>query len=228
MSDFITPQPKRQGLAIGSLVCGILSFVCFGPFAGIPAIVMGHKAYRSARQAPDQYAGQGLAVAGLVLGYLNSLLFAIALLAILAGMLLPALAQAKSKAQSISCMNNMKQIGLGFRIWATDHQDRFPFNVSTNAVGGGKAGDVLDEPVRIFQMLSNELANPKVLVCPADRSKHPAATFGALDPSSISYDLDTSPEVSPAAPQEVLARCPIHGHELHCDGSVQQTRWRPR
>ena len=76
-------------------------------------------------------------MAGLVLGYLNSLLVAIAMLAVLAGMLLPALAKAKSKAQSVVCLNNMKQIGLGFRIWATDHQDRFPFNVSTNAAAGG-------------------------------------------------------------------------------------------
>ncbi len=45
---------------------------------------------------------------------------------ILGGMLLPALSRAKQKAQRISSLNNLKQIGLAARIWAGDNQDRFP------------------------------------------------------------------------------------------------------
>jgi hypothetical protein len=61
-------QQRTSGLAIGALACGIgQAFV--GPPAAIAAIVLGHNARRRIRQTGEQ--GDGLAVAGLVLGYLG-------------------------------------------------------------------------------------------------------------------------------------------------------------
>jgi len=73
---------------------------------------------------------------------LIELLVVIAIIAILAGMLLPALAKAKAKAQKIKCTSNLKNIGLGFRIFATDNGDLYPMAVPDAQGGSASAADL--------------------------------------------------------------------------------------
>src|ERR671919_743704 len=70
---------------------------------------------------------------------LIELLVVIAIIAILAGLLLPALAKAKARAQRIQCVSNLKQVGLGFRMFANDHNEHFPWQ-ETMVNGGVKDG----------------------------------------------------------------------------------------
>jgi type II secretory pathway pseudopilin PulG len=115
---------------------------------------------------------------------LVALLVIIALLAILAAMLLPALASAKRKAQRINCINNLKQTGLAFRVWEGDG-NWFPMGVSTNR-GGTREFDSGADTFRHFQVMSNELSTPKILVCPAD-TRVAAANFVHLNNQNVSY-----------------------------------------
>jgi len=103
------------------------------------------------------------------------------------------MAKAKAKAQRIACVNNLKQIGIATRIYATDNQDRFPWQVPAIETGpdgeeimtGGTAEYIAvskaAEYWKHFQALSNELSNPKVVRCPRDRNRNQANSFGETE-----------------------------------------------
>jgi prepilin-type processing-associated H-X9-DG protein len=117
-------EVKTSGMAITSLVLGILGLLTCGVILGIIALV---KINRSG----GRLSGNGLAIAGICVSALFVLM-----VPIYAAMLLPALARAKAKAQSINCVNNVKQLSLGVMMYATDHGDVFPLtNRWCDAIG---------------------------------------------------------------------------------------------
>ncbi len=67
-------QKREQGLAIASLVCGVLSFLCCSVLTGIPAIVLGIMAMMKEKSDPARYGGKGMAIAGIVLGSVSILI----------------------------------------------------------------------------------------------------------------------------------------------------------
>lgn len=64
---------------------------------------------------------------------LLELLVVIALIAVLAALLLPALSKAKGRAQGITSLSNTRQLGLAVVFYANDHEDRMPYNLGGNA-----------------------------------------------------------------------------------------------
>ncbi len=113
----------------------------------------------------------------------------IAIIAILAGMLLPALSRAKTKAQRISCVNNQKQLGLAMRLWADNNEGKFPWNVD-QAQGGGKPNGTDNAKVNLqLSIVSNELSSTKILLCPSDVRRAWATNFATIELTNVSYAL---------------------------------------
>jgi prepilin-type N-terminal cleavage/methylation domain-containing protein/prepilin-type processing-associated H-X9-DG protein len=134
---------------------------------------------------------------------LVELMIVIAVLAVLIALLLPALARPRFRVKRINFTNNLKQIGLSFRQWTLDNQDQFPMEASiTNGGVRELAEQGLVWPV--FQVLSNELNTPKILICPADRNRTNAPDFRRnLNPWELSYFV--AMDATESQPQMILA-----------------------
>jgi hypothetical protein len=147
-----------------------------------------------------------MAMVGLVLGYIS--IFTTLGFGVLAGLLLPALAKAKGKAQTVQCVSSMKQIGLAARLWSNDHNEIYPPD---------------------FLTMSNELVTPKLLVCPGDTTRTKAQDWSQFDPSqNVTYEFLTPNAKETEITTQTAFRCPIHNNIGLGDGSVQQASGRRR
>jgi prepilin-type N-terminal cleavage/methylation domain-containing protein len=117
---------------------------------------------------------------------LLEILVVCAVLAVLIAILLPAMLHPKATGMQINCVNNLKQTALACRVWEGDNSDRYPPFVS---VTNGGSMEFVNTPNlwRHFQVMSNELSTPKVLICPQDPARFAATNFTFMSNSNISF-----------------------------------------
>ena len=117
---------------------------------------------------------------------LVELLVVIAVIAILAALLLPALSHAKRKARMSQDINHLHQFGRAGTMWANDHEGYYPWMLEPDE-GGTKNTTIWADHIRVMQ---KELENLNVLVCPFDKERKPAPDWASLAGfDNVSYFL---------------------------------------
>jgi prepilin-type N-terminal cleavage/methylation domain-containing protein/prepilin-type processing-associated H-X9-DG protein len=94
-----------------------------------------------------------------------------------------------------SCVNNVKQVALSFKVWSVDNSDRYPMQVST-AEGGSMEFVASGYTFPHFQVMSNEIATPKFLRCPVDNRKSATNFQNDFTDSKISYFIGVDASVT--------------------------------
>jgi competence protein ComGC len=115
----INTPPKTSALAVWSLVLGILSLVCFSIFAAIPGVICGHKALSRIKYSDGRISGQGLAIGGLVTGYLG-IAWAIFVIPMMFAIAIPNFVKARNTAMQNACINNLRMIDGAKQQWALE------------------------------------------------------------------------------------------------------------
>ncbi len=113
-----------------------------------------------------------------------------------AAIVLPVLANRNRYSSKIGYVNQLKMLGLAVRIFATDNEGLYPWQLS--ATNGGTK-ELFRAPWHVaphFLALSNELTSPKILSCPEDRKRQVSTNFATLTDANISYfiGLDATEE----------------------------------
>jgi prepilin-type processing-associated H-X9-DG protein len=119
---------------------------------------------------------------------LVEVLIIVAVIGVLAALVFPAWARSRARSFRVCCINNLKQTGLAFQVWAGDHHNKYPMEVSEKD-GGSMEFTAGPNVFRHFQTMSNELSTPGILTCGSEviDFMSPATNFSYLRNSNISF-----------------------------------------
>jgi type IV pilus assembly protein PilA len=109
------PQ-ESSGKATASMVCGILFF--FWPFTAIAAVVLGHIALSEIKRSAGRLAGHGMAIAGLILGYIGVAF--VPFILIIAAIAIPNLLRSKMAANEASAVGSLRTLNTAMVTYATE------------------------------------------------------------------------------------------------------------
>ena len=171
------PLAKTSGMAVTSLVLGILGFVTCGITIILSApvgLILGIVSLIKIGKSQGQLRGKGLALAGIITSGA-----AIVLIPLFAAMLLPALAAAKQKATEINCVNNEKQLAQAEMMYSQDNTNHFPPSATwcdaiQKEIGGQE--QVFKCPTATFDNRCSYAINAKLDGLPVSAVSQPATT----------------------------------------------------
>jgi hypothetical protein len=117
-------RQETSGLAIASLVCGILGLLLFLP--SIPAIILGHLGRSEIKSSPGTRTGAGMALAGLIMGYLG-----LVWIAIFCSLAVPDFTKVQQQAEQITVVNHARRLVRALKTYSAEHEGKYPPTLDT-------------------------------------------------------------------------------------------------
>lgn len=188
------PQPKTSGMAMTSMILGILSIplLCafgIGIIPGIIAIILGIVALSAISRNPQRYGGRGMAIAGIATGAGGTLL----LVPLLVAILLPSLGKARELANRSTCAANVRGITQSMCVYAADNADMFPIQSSSygSTLATSPAGTGGNVCQNMWILVQTGQVAPKQFLCKSDPAGGMPAPMGANfnDDKAYSYSF---------------------------------------
>lgn len=125
---------RTDGKAVASLVLGLMSWIlCLSIFTGIPAIILGHISQSNIKKSMGRLKGEGMALAGLIMGYLS--VVGIPVILIIAAIAIPNLLRARISANESSAVGSIRTINTAEVTYASTYPQA-GFSASLEALGG--------------------------------------------------------------------------------------------
>lgn len=187
-------EPQTDGKAVGSFICGICSLIGMWLLAGIPAIVLGHLAKSSIRQSMGRLKGDGMATAGLVMGYLS--VAALPMILIIAAIAIPSLLRAKMSANASEAASTVRIVNTAQISYSTT----FPakgYAASLSALGPGQppadCSSLSNADFDHACLIDSTLACPSALWCTKAGYRYHLVGICEVSGACTSYVITATP-----------------------------------
>jgi hypothetical protein len=220
------PEVPTDGKAKASMILGILSLFCF--LGGIPAIILGHMSRANIRQSMGRLKGDGMAVAGLIMGYI-SVAYTVCMLFIVAAIVLPNFLRAKMAANESTAQATVRTVGTAQIQYQAQYSD-VGYAPDLASLGGDPcstataehacliAGPIADPSCTAnhwcvksgyrFLVLADEKRPHESFVItavPEEPDRSGAKNFCAGTDGVVRYERASSRRLTPYAPEECAA-----------------------
>ena len=141
------------------MVLGILSITCFWIFAGIPAVIFGHMSRKNIEQSRGRLKGEGMALAGLIMGY-GSVLMGLPAVAVLAAILVPKVLHNKNAANENEAMSTIRTINTSETTYLTAFNAGYARDLASMGPGDGDCSSATYRSAQHACLLDGQLAGP--------------------------------------------------------------------